>query len=210
MIYCSDCGGTFGRKTWHSNTKYERRIWRCNNKYGHGKTPCATPHVTDTDIQQAFTNALAERVKTNTGARKALEILEATVFDTSELEVQRDRAAQQVEEITVLIDQMVLTAAQTAIDPDEYDQKYADLETRYNQASTKHADLDAQITDRQARLEQARAICDFLESQPPLEYSDDTWALLVDHAVVDTEGTVSVRFKDEATDAHGLEAGGQF
>ncbi|MGQ4507348.1 hypothetical protein ACUH89_06175 [Dermabacteraceae bacterium P13264] len=92
---------------------------------------------------------------------------------------------------------MVLTAAQTAVDPDEYDHKYAELEARYNQASTKHADLDTQITDRHARLEQARAISDFLESQSPLEYSNDTWALLVDHAEVDTEGTVSVRFKDE-------------
>ena len=36
------------------------------------------------------------------------------------------------------------------------------------------------------------------KSQPPLEYSDDTWALLVNHAVVDTEDTVSVRFNDEA------------
>lgn len=125
--------GSFGCKIWHSNTKYERRIWRCNNKYGHVKTPCATPHVTDIDVEQAFVEALSERVKSNTGARNVLEILEATVFDTSELEPQRDRAAQQVEEIIVLIDQMVLTAAQTAIDPNEYDQKYAELEARYNQ-----------------------------------------------------------------------------
>ncbi|MGQ4553016.1 hypothetical protein ACUIAJ_02645 [Dermabacteraceae bacterium CCM 9519] len=72
---------------------------------------------------------------------------------------------------------MVLTAAQTAVDSDECDQKYAELEASYNQASTKHADLDTQITDRHARLEQARAISDFLESQSPLEYSNDTWAL---------------------------------
>lgn len=197
MIYCSDCGGTFGRKTWHSNTKYERRIWRCNNKYERDKTPCATPHVTDTDIQQAFTNALAERVKTNTGARKALAILEVATFNTVELETRRDQVAQQVAEITVLIDQLVLTAAQTAIDPDEYDQKYADLETRYNQASTKNADLDAQITDRQARLEQARTICDFLDSNPPLEYSDDAWSLLVDHVNVASDGTMTISFKDQ-------------
>lgn len=210
MIYCADCGGAFGRKTWHSNTKYERRIWRCNNKYARGKPPCATPHVADTDVEQAFIEALAERVKSNTGARNALEILEATVFDMSELEAQRDRAAQQVEEITVLIDQLVLTAVQTAIDPDEYDQKYAELEARYNQACTKRADLESQITDRHARLEQARTICDFLDSNPPLEYRDDAWSLLVDHAMVDTEGAVSVRFKDEATGAYGPEAGGQF
>ncbi|WP_455951934.1 hypothetical protein [Arcanobacterium haemolyticum] len=124
--------------------------------------------MTDTDVEQGFVEAFVESVKSNTGARNALEILEATVFDTSE------------------------------------------LEARYNQACTKCTDLELQITDRHARLEQARAICDFLDTNPPLEYSDDTWALLVYHAVVDTEGTVSVRFKDVATDAHGPEAGGQF
>lgn len=43
---------------------------------------------------------------------------------------------------------MVLTAAQTAIDPEEYDQKYAELEACYNQACTKRTDLESQITDR--------------------------------------------------------------
>lgn len=61
-----------------------------------------------------------------------LEILEATVFATWELETQRDRAAHQVDEIAVLIDHLVLTAAQAVIAPDECDQKYAELETRYN------------------------------------------------------------------------------
>lgn len=199
MIRCSDCGGTFGRKTWHSNTKYERRIWRCNTKYEHGKTPCATPHVTDTDIEQAFVHALAERINTNTGARKALAILETTTFDTSELETQRDRASQQVEEITVLLNQLVLTAAKTAIDPDEYDTRYAELETRYNKVFAKQEALDQAITDRQTRLAQARAVIDFLDTNPPLEYSDDAWSLLVDRAEVAADGTLTIYFKDQAT-----------
>lgn len=32
-IVCGECGGFFGPKTWHSNSKYKRTIWRCNNKY---------------------------------------------------------------------------------------------------------------------------------------------------------------------------------
>lgn len=101
-------------------------------------------------------------------------------------------------EVQLPLNQLVLTAAQTAVDPDEYDQKCAELEARYNRTSTKRADLDAQITDRQARLAQARAICDFLGSNPRLEYSDDTWALLVDHVDIYADGTISIAFKDQA------------
>lgn len=32
-IRCGDCGGWYGSKVWHSNTKYRRRVWRCNYKY---------------------------------------------------------------------------------------------------------------------------------------------------------------------------------
>lgn len=127
-------------------------------------------HHESQQIEAAFVEALSRRITGHAGAHRALEVLEATTFNT---------------------------AAQTAIDPDEYDQKYADLETRYNQASTKHADLDAQITDRQARLEQARTICDFLDSNPPLEYSDDAWSLLVYHVNVASDGTMTISFKDQ-------------
>jgi len=32
-ITCGDCGGFYGRKVWHSNTKYAQTIWQCNNKF---------------------------------------------------------------------------------------------------------------------------------------------------------------------------------
>ena len=32
-IFCGCCGATFGPKVWHSNDKYRRVIWQCNNKY---------------------------------------------------------------------------------------------------------------------------------------------------------------------------------
>lgn len=41
-IKCEQCGSWYGSETWHAGTKYEKRVWRCNNKYG-GNQPCATP-----------------------------------------------------------------------------------------------------------------------------------------------------------------------
>ena len=76
MVHCADWVGTYGLIARYSKNKYECRIWRCNHKYQHRKTSCATPHVTDADAQQSLVNSIAERIKTNTGVRKALAIPE--------------------------------------------------------------------------------------------------------------------------------------
>ena len=31
-IVCGECGTFYGPKVWHSNSKYRKVIWRCNNK----------------------------------------------------------------------------------------------------------------------------------------------------------------------------------
>ena len=32
-LICGDCGEFYGSKVWHSNSKYKRTIWQCNNKF---------------------------------------------------------------------------------------------------------------------------------------------------------------------------------
>ena len=44
-IQCGCCGGWYGPKVWHSNSKYRRVIWQCNAKFK-DKTPC-NPHIID-------------------------------------------------------------------------------------------------------------------------------------------------------------------
>ena len=41
-VFCGDCGGVYGSKTWHSTDKYRRVIWQCNHKYDSGER-CGTP-----------------------------------------------------------------------------------------------------------------------------------------------------------------------
>ena len=39
-IKCGDCGGWYGSKVWHSNDKFRRIIWQCNNKYKNKDKRC--------------------------------------------------------------------------------------------------------------------------------------------------------------------------
>ncbi|HOQ79189.1 MAG TPA: recombinase family protein, partial [Candidatus Absconditabacterales bacterium] len=41
-LICIDCGGFYGKKKWHSNTKYERFVYQCNNKFDKDKCICRT------------------------------------------------------------------------------------------------------------------------------------------------------------------------
>ena len=149
-IKCADCGGWYGRKVWHSTSKYRRHIWRCNNKYKPGYH-CTTPHVTEQQIKEAFTQALTKRVK------------------------DKDNAT-------------------TVHDPDEYDQRYHQLEQRYQQQEKEHRTITNKIADLITRQAQAREIRDYLATQPPLEYSDQAWNILMSHAVVHNDRTIMIHF----------------
>ena len=57
-IVCTDCGGFYGSKVWHSNDPYRTVIWRCNRKYEKGKN-CTTPHVKEDDVKAGFVQVMA-------------------------------------------------------------------------------------------------------------------------------------------------------
>ncbi|WP_216402470.1 hypothetical protein [Arcanobacterium phocae] len=85
---------------------------------------------------------------------------------------------------------------EVAMDAGDYDAQYNMLETRRKKATKKYARTVDEITNRQNRLAQAKAIHDYLAPpQSPLEYSDDAWNLLVNHAVVNEHGSIHIVFK---------------
>lgn len=198
MITCSDCGGSFGRKVWHSTSKYRRYIWRCNNKYN--KTHCcATPHVTEDQIKEAFVAALTERVTDHAVLDETMRLLDETVYNTTVLETQQAMLGERIEETIVLMNQLITAAASTVHDPDDYDRRYHELENRHQQLEAEHQHITCQIDDLRYRRAQAIEVRDYLATQPPLDYSDDAWNLLVDHATITADGTIKLTLKDGTT-----------
>lgn len=186
-IQCAQCGGWYGRKVWHSTSKYRRYIWRCNNKYAR-KTPGTTPHVTDTQIREAFVTALDERVNDHHALDKTLRLLDQAVYDTTKLETRQAEITERIEETITLINQLVTTCTTTTHDPDDYDRRYQQLEQD-------HQKLARQIDDLRQRRAQAAKVHAFLSSQPPLDYSDHAWNTLIDHATITTNGNIHIHFK---------------
>ena len=56
MIVCGDCGAYYGSKVWHSNDKYRKTVYRCNQKYSGQK--CGTPSVDEKRMKEMFVDAM--------------------------------------------------------------------------------------------------------------------------------------------------------
>ena len=102
-----------------------------------------------------------------------MQLLDETVYNTSELEAQQAEIAAQMEETVALINQLITTCATTVHAPDDYDLRYHQLDMRYQQQEEAHQDISEHITDLHRRRAQAKEMHDYLATQPPLEYSDD-------------------------------------
>ena len=124
-------------------------------------------------------------------------LLDETVYDTRELETQQATLGERIEETITLMNQLITTAAATAHDPDDYDRRYHQLETRHRQLETEHQHITDKIDDLRHRRAQAIKVHFYLATLPPLAYSDQAWNTLVDHAIINANGAISVIFKDE-------------
>ncbi|MDD7541913.1 MAG: hypothetical protein SPK50_09695 [Mobiluncus porci] len=93
------------------------------------------------------------------------------------------------------MNQLITTCSATAHDPDDYDKRFQQLENRHHQLENKQQSITRQIKNIRHRRAQAIEVRDYLATQPPLEYSDQAWNTLVDHATITDDGTIEIQFK---------------
>ncbi len=196
-IRCGGCGGWFGRKTWHSTSKYARHIWRCNNKYEGDKTGCTTPHVTETQIEEAFVKALTDKMSEASASRDVLEDLDATVFNTEKLRAELTRLDEQAEGLIARMNTLISAGTKVPLDPDQYEAGYESLEAKYQDIDAKRAQVAAAIKETENQRRNAHQVHEYLQTQPPLAYTPEAWNALVAEAVVSGDGIIVIRCKDE-------------
>lgn len=106
LIICGDCGGRYGRKTWHSTT-YNDTVWECNSrKSGHTKCRCHHIYAEEADILDMCSNLLENTLGGITpDIRSALDDIARGKPD-----IHIDRLM-----IRILIRKMVVTSKQTLV-----------------------------------------------------------------------------------------------
>jgi site-specific DNA recombinase len=176
-IICGECGHPFGSKVWHSNDKYRRVIWQCNQKFKDKDHRCETPHLTEDEIKDAFVKALNKFI-----AGKDNEILDAKMAQqmlcyTSELEKQKTSLENEMEIVNEAAKKLVERNARVTMDQNEFQQEYGDLETRYRKADEQMVKVTGKIETKKRRRDELGRVISLLEKAngPVQEFSERQW-----------------------------------
>ena len=196
-IKCGECGCWYGSKVWHSTDKYRRVIYQCNHKYKGGK-PCGTPHVTEEQVKDAFVRAvnilLSEKDELGANVRAVIAVL----CGSAELEKRQAELKEELEVVVGLVERCVAENARTALDQDEYSERYNGLVSRYEAVKAQFDEVTQAIADKADRKKLLEQFLHTVETQEPVtEFDERLWSSLVDFVTVNSEKDICVTFKDE-------------
>ncbi|AOZ72291.1 hypothetical protein BK816_02395 [Boudabousia tangfeifanii] len=154
-VICGQCGSAYGCKVWHSGTKYQKHIWRCCAKY-EKNTRCKTAHVSEEDIQGAFTQAVTSRYATTKGVQSSLDLIEKKLLAIDELKTRRQKSQVNLEQVQSRLSQLITLATHHAISAGEYDQQYYQLESERAEQEQRYQELSAEIAWAKEKIAAAK------------------------------------------------------
>ena len=198
-IICGDCGSFFGAKTWHSNSKYRRIIYRCFNKYADKEHRCKTPNLTEEDIKTAFIEAFNVLMVDKDAVIDACRVMQETLTDTAEIDAKIARMQESQEDQHFLLKNHVEENMHKAQDQEEFWRRYEEYEKRFNEIA---AEIDALKLVRLQRTQEAELIGAFMfelyERDGVLEKFDERlWITAIDAVTVYHTGDMVFRFKNK-------------
>lgn len=200
-LICGDCGKPYGKKKWHSTSKYAREIYRCNAKYNKGQTQCQTPNLTEEDIKARFIEAynlvMCDKKQVIEDTLAVIELL----ADTTDLDAKIAELQAKIERISSDVSLMVRENARTQQDQIKFAARYEELTKEYEtqkaaleKAVKEKAYKTGKATKMRAYLEAMKQADDFLE-----KWSDEVWILMVETATVNRDNTITFRFVNGQT-----------
>jgi len=195
-LICGDCGGFYGKKKWHSTSKYSRFVYRCNGKYNKEHDKCQTPAITEDKIKEKFVIAYNQVMREKQEIIEDVNEIIKLLSDTSELDAKAIEFQNKMEVISGLVDKMIKENTRTAQDQVEFARKYEELSTQYeseknalDKALEKRAYMQAQEIKMKAYLEEIKKTDHYLP-----EWSNDVWMLMVEKAIVNKDKTITFKF----------------
>ena len=196
IIRCGEYGSWYGAKVWHSNDKYRKVIYRCNNKYADG-CKCKTPHINEDELKELFIKAANELFSEREEILANTKVMMEMVCETDSL----DRDLQDsITELNIISEQMQIAIAENsrvALDQDEYEKRYAELTARYEKAKAKYDDIAEQIESKKAKRVLFKGFIRTLEKQDGLtcEFDAGIWSSLVQEVIVKAKDDIRFIFK---------------
>ena len=152
-VQCAECGGWYGSKVWHSNDKYRRIIYQCNNKF-RKKTGCQTPHLTEYEIKEYFIKAMNRLITDKEEVIANVELIRQMLTDNGELIAKRDALKGEIEVTVEMTQSIVAENARVDQNQEDYNKRYNSLVERYDKLKAEYDEVCTLISDNDARNEQ--------------------------------------------------------
>lgn len=201
-IRCGCCGAWFGSKVWHSNTKYRKVVYQCNQKYDKEHPPCHTPHLTEEEIKSIFLKALNTLVVAKEETIVNLQGLIETVCQSEARVEEQERLKQELSIISENLTNLVRENARAALDQREQMEKEAQLRTLFEEKHGQLQELNAVILEKNDMREMLTNFITELKgiTGEQSEFREELWGGLVDHIRIDEKrSTVAFRGGIEIT-----------
>ena len=194
-IKCGCCGGWFGSKVWHSNDKYRKVIYQCNQKF---KQKCSVSHISEKEIKSVFVSAVNQLIKNKKELIANIEMIYRVICDVTTLEFEQERLGNEMTQLAEQVETAMYENSRVALNQDEYRTKNNKLIEQFETTKAKYNEISEQIADKQNRSQQLRQFCDALQktNEPITEFDEGLWGALVDCITVNPDGTKVVTFND--------------
>lgn len=194
-ILCGECGGWYGAKVWHSNDKYRKVIYQCNNKYTHGGK-CCTPHLTEKEIGDCFQSALDKLLGVKSEVLQNLELLLQTVSDQGPLEREREAIRLESGILEERMQILVNENARVAQNQEEYNRAYHTLYGQYEVCQNRLREIEGAFKEKEMNSVAIRSFITSLEnlSELPKGFDEGLWGGIVDHMTVYSKERVVFTF----------------
>ena len=192
-LFCADCGGLYGSKVWHSNDKYRKTKWRCNEKYKEkGAPPCASPNLDEQTIQQAFIDMFNDIFDDKDTVIAAMESVVEAITETTKAEDKLEALDAEARVLEEKIQELIRENATTSLGEAEYMARYQDLGGRYEDNRAKYAELKDAVMCAKARRDRINHYIQAIKQQPETitDFDESLWNALIDHGTVSPDKIV--------------------
>ena len=116
---------------------------------------------------------------------------------SAEREKQKAELKEELEVVVGLVERCVAENARTALDQDEYSERYNGLVSRYEAVKAQFDEVTQAIADKNDRKKLLEQFLRMVETQEPVtEFDERLWSSLVDFVTVYREKDIRVTFKD--------------
>ena len=195
-IKCKSCGGWLGAKVWHSNDKYRRVIFQCNDKYKN--KGCKTPFVTEGSIKEGFVKAFNKIFDNRDEYIANLEFAVQRISDCDVLQKRKEELNTIMDNCMEQISVGIESNSSVLQDQGLFEQMQENITKTYEDARNELATIDEKIAKRRKEVRKLKSVIKELRgvNGEISHFDDELWTSLIEYATVDEKGKIKYRFKD--------------